>query len=519
MPTQTIINNIANKKTDSKSITSSQVNSLNISSFKQIFADHAPKAIKAKESTETFQDKQVIQKNNENSENIGNHFAGKAEEKAGSHESTNEKEETKQDQAINSENSVDNLELKVDESISLDLNVVEQLVDSEDASVKVNNEATDLKEDDVLVEQDESVNDLNASKAKVNNTASIIVEPSENKSLGTISNDKVSLEVKQDAFAKNDQKKIIEDFETEKAEITENNQAINPQIIQIFDKTQDKPDSASINLDPNHDAKNLGKMDNSLNEQSKDLGIIINEDATGNMPLDELVDKASGSKNISDISGAEKKDATKFKEQPQLAESISKNLTNLQDESTIKSDLQEGANNGQNFEQQNIPDLGKITFGNEKLNISFKEVANNFSDNIPHRADQISLAIKAGVQNGRKEISINMYPETLGNVDVKLEFNKDQIVAIKIFAEKAETLNILIKDIAVLEKSLSEVVKADNASLSFNLKDGQNGNEYGPADKQVSNNRAVADDESVTITKNYQVNKLSSQSDGVDIRV
>lgn len=168
-----------------------------------------------------------------------------------------------------------------------------------------------------------------------------------------------------------------------------------------------------------------------------------------------------------------------------------------------------------------------VVQSDNKLLVSFKEIAHNSSENIPHRSEQITMAVRMATQQGKNQISLSMYPENLGSVDISIEFNKTgEVHSIKVFAEKPETLRLLIRDYAILERSLNEVVKADDASLSFNLKDGQNGNNnYQSPSDQHSTTIPAKEDETGVNRYNVTVKPTSTNArntnslTGVDIRV
>jgi len=160
-----------------------------------------------------------------------------------------------------------------------------------------------------------------------------------------------------------------------------------------------------------------------------------------------------------------------------------------------------------------------ITTTDGKLSIDFKEIASLPEENIPHRADQISMAVKSAVGRGQSEISLRMYPEDLGAVDVKIEFSEvGKIQSIKFFATKESTLELLQKDYSILERSLKEVVNAEDASLSFNLRDGKGeGSEYQPQENFGLNNFGENSDK--VVTANYLATLQIQEDDQVDITV
>ena len=116
--------------------------------------------------------------------------------------------------------------------------------------------------------------------------------------------------------------------------------------------------------------------------------------------------------------------------------------------------------------------------------------------------------IKTAVQNvsnvNGKKITMTLNPESLGKVEVELTMKAGNITAIKITAEK-DAINILEKNAQTLQEALKEVHSANDASLSFNLKEGsQNSDEQQKANKT---NQFLAelqsDDAKVVVSKNH----------------
>jgi len=100
--------------------------------------------------------------------------------------------------------------------------------------------------------------------------------------------------------------------------------------------------------------------------------------------------------------------------------------------------------------------------------------------------EQVASSIKemlvAQDNNGKKEITINLFPEKLGAVKVEIisvlgEDGARKVESIKFVAEKRETLEILEKSRLELEKTLKEVTSTnEETSLEFEMnRDGQNG--------------------------------------------
>jgi hypothetical protein len=114
---------------------------------------------------------------------------------------------------------------------------------------------------------------------------------------------------------------------------------------------------------------------------------------------------------------------------------------------------------------------------------SFSAVAiNSLSKPVQTQAPQIikqmSVEITSGIKKGDTDIKIQLRPDHLGKVEVKLEISKDGLVKGLVMVDKPETLELLQRDSRGLERSLQDAgLKTDSNSLSFALNDqGDSGN-------------------------------------------
>lgn len=119
---------------------------------------------------------------------------------------------------------------------------------------------------------------------------------------------------------------------------------------------------------------------------------------------------------------------------------------------------------------------------------------------VPHPATHLvsvslARAAEGGIPGGDRQFTIQLDPENLGRVKVTLEFGENNTVKAKLIAERPETVALLQKDAAALEKSLHNTgfdVKTDG--LTFSLGDNnsfsgnmsQNGNSYQNGGNQPS---------------------------------
>ncbi len=107
---------------------------------------------------------------------------------------------------------------------------------------------------------------------------------------------------------------------------------------------------------------------------------------------------------------------------------------------------------------------------------------------------QITDAISQIRQNNATSLNFKLAPESLGEIEIKLEINNSgRVESIRINVEKRDTLEMIARDATILKDALKEVQNASGASLSFNLKEGNHGsNEYRPQE----GNFATLDDAS-----------------------
>lgn len=116
------------------------------------------------------------------------------------------------------------------------------------------------------------------------------------------------------------------------------------------------------------------------------------------------------------------------------------------------------------------------------------------ASNLPHRgatpaAEQVAVQVSRAVKDGQGEIRIRMHPEELGRVDVKMEVAEDGRILAVLKAERPETLDILRRDVAGLEKALQEA-GLDVGADSFTFDDSADGQAYAGFDDDQGANAA-----------------------------
>lgn len=93
---------------------------------------------------------------------------------------------------------------------------------------------------------------------------------------------------------------------------------------------------------------------------------------------------------------------------------------------------------------------------------------------VPQQAvtDQISVQITKAIKDGVDRINIQLRPEHMGRVDVRLEVNADGRVQATVTADNKGTLEMLQRDSRELERALQQAgLQTDTGSLNFSLRE------------------------------------------------
>ncbi|CAK0743988.1 flagellar hook-length control protein FliK [uncultured Gammaproteobacteria bacterium] len=97
----------------------------------------------------------------------------------------------------------------------------------------------------------------------------------------------------------------------------------------------------------------------------------------------------------------------------------------------------------------------------------FRSMRGQPSASVP---EQVAVQIRRGYQNGNNRITMQLRPEELGRIDIRLEIARDGRVSAMIAVERPQTLEMLQKDSKSLERALQGAgLQADSGSLSFSL--------------------------------------------------
>ena len=105
---------------------------------------------------------------------------------------------------------------------------------------------------------------------------------------------------------------------------------------------------------------------------------------------------------------------------------------------------------------------------------TFRDVYKGMSREV---AEQVKVNITKSAVKGVDSIEIKLKPEELGHIEVKMQISKDGKLQAHIISSRAETMDMLQKELPTLEKAFADAgFSLDNGSLSFSFRDNQAGN-------------------------------------------
>jgi flagellar hook-length control protein FliK len=143
-------------------------------------------------------------------------------------------------------------------------------------------------------------------------------------------------------------------------------------------------------------------------------------------------------------------------------------------------------------------------------------VTNSRPGAAPAATNQVSVQLSKAIQNGDNKIKIQLRPQELGRVEVKLEIATDGRAKAMIIAERSETLDILQKDVRVLERALQDAgLKTDQNSLSFDLHGRKDNSDTRQANSESSKDDTNPDTSDVSNSLENESNPISATAIGI----
>ena len=131
--------------------------------------------------------------------------------------------------------------------------------------------------------------------------------------------------------------------------------------------------------------------------------------------------------------------------------------------------------------------------------------------------EMVSVQLTKAAGDKLDQLSIQLHPADLGNIQVKLHFGEGGSVHAAIIADKPETLALMQRDAHGLTSALNDAgLKTDGSSLSFDLRGGQNGQMGGQngqgSGSGGSQNTQTASSLPPTLTSTQQINLVASSN-------
>ncbi len=136
--------------------------------------------------------------------------------------------------------------------------------------------------------------------------------------------------------------------------------------------------------------------------------------------------------------------------------------------------------------------------------------------------EQVAVRITNAANAGTERVQIQLRPEHLGRVEVKLDFNADGRVTATVTADRPETLAQLQRDASSLDRALQQAgLDTDSGGMNFNLRNG--GQNSANAGNGNGNGNALPGDDAgeqpAELVQNGDEVALTGGDRGVDIRI
>jgi flagellar hook-length control protein FliK len=133
----------------------------------------------------------------------------------------------------------------------------------------------------------------------------------------------------------------------------------------------------------------------------------------------------------------------------------------------------------------------------------------------------LAAEITARAAEGRRRFEIRLDPPELGRIDVRLDFARDGQLMARLVVDRSETLDLLRRDSANLERALESAgLRGDQAGLQLSLRD-HSGGRWQAQDDMPRPDLIIVPDEDVAVREAVQraYGVLRSLGDGIDIRI
>ncbi|HEX2216373.1 MAG TPA: flagellar hook-length control protein FliK [Xanthobacteraceae bacterium] len=135
--------------------------------------------------------------------------------------------------------------------------------------------------------------------------------------------------------------------------------------------------------------------------------------------------------------------------------------------------------------------------------------------------DGVAIEIAARAREGKRRFELRLDPPELGRIDVRLDVARDGQVTSRLVVERAETLDLLRRDAATLERTLHGAgLRTDDSGLQFSLRD-QSGGRWAEREEAPRPIVLIVPDEDVAVRDAVRrgYGALRGLGRGIDISV
>lgn len=133
----------------------------------------------------------------------------------------------------------------------------------------------------------------------------------------------------------------------------------------------------------------------------------------------------------------------------------------------------------------------------------------------------IAIEIATRASEGKRRFEIRLDPPELGRIDVRLDVARDGQVTSRLVVERADTLDLLRRDSATLERALQSAgLRTDDSGLQFSLRDQSGGRPFDRNDTPRPQ-LLIVPDEDVAVREAVQraYGALRGLGRGIDMRI
>ena len=252
----------------------------------------------------------------------------------------------------------------------------------------------------------------------------------------------------------------------------ENNAVLDEQAAQLSEVTGNRKIKVEVNV---KEEKIADKVDGGLVKENKLSDDVLSAIMTGDEAPSSLMETKAPATNMNQSSQALQSQANQAKLAGAAVAQNTITSTTADEGATFSLD-----NNTATLAQagslghENLPNA-KVA-ANDAQNTSFRDVYKGMSKEV---IDQVKVNITKSAVKGVDKVEIQLKPEDLGRIEIKMQIGKDGKLQAHIIASRPETAEILQKDMAGLQKAFNEAgFQTDEGSLSFSFRnEGQSNQE------------------------------------------